>query len=107
MKSSPAAISLLQVIDIDEFKSMLKEMKDVFQEKIDTDPDYDGSADVLMFAIQNLEEELSTVTNDNHADVDGRKQVRILADMSFLQSIGPNFDVEDDHEHCHFDGGCC
>ena len=99
----PKDIVQFEDLEIDRIKEHLKELKKIYQEAIDSDPDYEGEADLLIETIKSLEESLVGVTHIEK--LDKRKQARIFADMTFLETIhtqmageDEDFDFEEDEE---------
>lgn len=84
------------LIEIDDLNSYLKEIKELYNEAISSDEEYKGEADLLMATIANLEDSLKGVKDMN--TLDKRKQARILADVTLLQTIHTSFSEQDEFD---------
>ncbi len=97
MKITPMPMSTdLEDLDIAEVKDFIQQVKVECQNAIDNDPDYDGEAELLLAAIDNLQDELINVKELEN--LDSRKQARILAFMTFLMGMIPGSLDEDDED---------
>lgn len=86
-----------ELFQLDELKSYLAEIKELYDDAIASDPEYEGEADLVIETIANLEESLKGVTDIN--TLDKRKQARILADVTLLQTIHMSFTDEEGEEY--------
>ncbi len=92
----PLYETLLEGLNLTEFKKDLKEIKKEAQESIKNDTDYAGEGDLLIILIENLEKELEGVKTTQ--SLDKNHQVRILAHLTFLHRILEDAQDEDEDE---------
>lgn len=86
--------------NLNEMKADFRELRSEIQSGISADPDYNGEADVVIFSIDNLLEELDLIKSPK--DIDLKKKVKIDALIFWVSKFLPSLDGdynEDDEDY--------
>lgn len=78
-------------------ESMMEIRREILQE-IAEDPEYDGQADILVAALDNLLEELKHIKSLNPDGVPVRQRAKVLAYLGLVNELLEEFDGSDDLE---------
>lgn len=88
--------------NLEEMKSDFRELKSEIMSGINSDPNYDGEADVVLLSIENLLEELDQISTPEEIDL--KKKVKIDALLFWVSRFLPSmaFDDEEMDEEMDF-----